>query len=228
MGPRCMSIQPDKILDRYQLFSNAFAHRDHLICYSVKANSNLSILKLLARRGSGFDIVSGGELQRILEVDKKAARRVVFSGVGKTAAEIDLALAAGILIFNVESESEVALLGRAGEPSGASGPGSPSGSTRMFLRRRILIYLPVCASTSSESTSKPRGRSTRKSNDRDTSIRSGSACTSDPRSRVPSLLGPRSPGWPSLSANLKGTGSRSSSWMPAAGWVSTTGARPPL
>ena len=79
-----------QILDRYQLFANAFGHRDHLICYSVKANSNLSILKLLAERGSGFDIVSGGELLRILEVNKKAARRVVFSGVGKTAEEIDL------------------------------------------------------------------------------------------------------------------------------------------
>jgi diaminopimelate decarboxylase len=99
-----------QILDRYRLFSQAFAHRDHLICYSVKANSNLSILKLLADKGSGFDIVSGGELERILEVNKKAARRVVFSGVGKTAPEIDLALAARILIFNVESESEVALL----------------------------------------------------------------------------------------------------------------------
>jgi diaminopimelate decarboxylase len=105
-----------QILDRYQLFSSAFAHRDHLICYSVKANSNLSILKLLAGQGSGFDIVSGGELLRILEVNKKAARRVVFSGVGKTAEEIDLALAAGILIFNVESESELALLAeRAGK-----------------------------------------------------------------------------------------------------------------
>jgi diaminopimelate decarboxylase len=100
----------EQILDRYRLFSEAFAHRDHLICYSVKANSNLSILRLLADKGSGFDIVSGGELERILEVNKKAARRVVFSGVGKTAPEIDLALAAGILIFNVESESEVALL----------------------------------------------------------------------------------------------------------------------
>jgi diaminopimelate decarboxylase len=100
----------EQILDRYKLFSEAFAHRDHLICYSVKANSNLSILKLLAGKGSGFDIVSGGELERILEVNKKAARRVVFSGVGKTAPEIDRALAAGILIFNVESESEVALL----------------------------------------------------------------------------------------------------------------------
>jgi diaminopimelate decarboxylase len=99
-----------QILDRYRLFSNAFAHQDHLICYSVKANSNLSILKLLASQGSGFDIVSGGELLRILAVNKKAARRVVFSGVGKTAEEIDLALAAGILIFNAESESEVSLL----------------------------------------------------------------------------------------------------------------------
>jgi diaminopimelate decarboxylase len=99
-----------QILSRYRLFSKAFAHRDHLICYSVKANSNLSILKLLADQGSGFDIVSGGELERILEVNKKAARRVVFSGVGKTAPEIDLALAAGILIFNVESESEVTML----------------------------------------------------------------------------------------------------------------------
>jgi diaminopimelate decarboxylase len=99
-----------QILDRYRLFSNAFGHRDHLICYSVKANSNLSILKLLARQGSGFDIVSGGEFLRILEVNKKAASRVVFSGVGKTAAEMDLALKAGILIFNLESESEVALL----------------------------------------------------------------------------------------------------------------------
>jgi diaminopimelate decarboxylase len=99
-----------QILNRYRLFSEAFAHRDHLICYSVKANSNLSILKLLADKGSGFDIVSGGELERILLVNKKAARRVVFSGVGKTAPEIDLALASGILIFNVESESEVELL----------------------------------------------------------------------------------------------------------------------
>ena len=99
-----------QVVDRYRLFGNAFGHRDHLICYSVKANSNLSILKLLANQGSGFDIVSGGELLRILEVNKKAARRVVFSGVGKTVEEIDLALAAGILIFNAESEAEVALL----------------------------------------------------------------------------------------------------------------------
>jgi diaminopimelate decarboxylase len=101
-----------QILDRYRLFAQAFAKRDHLICYSVKANSNLAILKLLANEGSGFDIVSGGELQRILEVRKRAASRVVFSGVGKTAEEMDLALKAGILIFNVESEAEAELLAR--------------------------------------------------------------------------------------------------------------------
>jgi len=99
-----------QILERYRLFARAFAGRDHLICYAVKANSNLSILRLLAREGSGFDIVSGGELERILTVSKAAARRAVFSGVGKTAPEIDLALKAGILIFNVESEAEVDLL----------------------------------------------------------------------------------------------------------------------
>jgi diaminopimelate decarboxylase len=101
-----------QILNRYRLFANAFAKRDHLICYSVKANPNLSILKLLAKAGSGFDIVSGGELLRVLQADKRAAGRVVFSGVGKTAEEIDLALSAGILIFNVESEAEAELLAR--------------------------------------------------------------------------------------------------------------------
>lgn len=99
-----------QIVQRFELFSHAFARRRPLICYSVKANSNLSILRLLARRGSGFDIVSGGELERVLQVSKSSARRVVFSGVGKTAAEMDLALRAGILIFNVESEAEAALL----------------------------------------------------------------------------------------------------------------------
>lgn len=107
-----------QILDRYRLFAQAFAGRDHLICYAVKANSNLSILRLLAREGAGFDIVSGGELERLLTVSKTAARRAVFSGVGKTAPEIDLALQAGILIFNVESEAEVELLSERAEKLG--------------------------------------------------------------------------------------------------------------
>lgn len=95
---------------RYKAFDVAFRGVPHTICYSVKANSNLSILKVLARLKSGFDVVSGGELERVLRADRSAARRVVFSGVGKTREEIDLALKSGILIFNVESESELSIL----------------------------------------------------------------------------------------------------------------------
>ncbi|HET9695579.1 MAG TPA: diaminopimelate decarboxylase [Terriglobales bacterium] len=98
------------IRERFKLFDGAFRSIAHTVCYSVKANSNLSILKLLAGLGSGFDIVSGGELERVMLVDRKAASRVVFSGVGKTREEMDLALKAGILMFNVESEGEGELL----------------------------------------------------------------------------------------------------------------------
>jgi diaminopimelate decarboxylase len=99
-----------QIAARLGLFQHALAGRDHLVCYAVKANSALAILKLLADRGAGFDIVSSGELERVLAAAPEAAGRVVFSGVGKTAAEIDLALRAGILQFNVESQAELALL----------------------------------------------------------------------------------------------------------------------
>ncbi len=98
------------VRERYQLFESAFRGCEHTICYSVKANSNLSILKLLAKMGSGFDIVSGGELYRVQSAAKKATSKVVFSGVGKQAEEMDAALAAGIQLFNVESSSELDLL----------------------------------------------------------------------------------------------------------------------
>jgi diaminopimelate decarboxylase len=100
----------DQIVERLGLFQKALKGRDHLVCYAVKANSALAILKLLAGRGAGFDIVSGGELERVKAAAPEAQERVVFSGVGKTAAEIDLALKAGILQFNVESEAELGLL----------------------------------------------------------------------------------------------------------------------
>ena len=104
----------DQIVERLRLFQQALAGRDHLVCYAVKANSSLAVLKLLAGRGAGFDIVSGGELERVKAAAPEAVERVVFSGVGKTAAEIDLALNTGILQFNVESEAELGLLaGRA-------------------------------------------------------------------------------------------------------------------
>jgi diaminopimelate decarboxylase len=100
----------DQMVERLHLFQEALSGRDHLVCYAVKANSALAILKLLAREGAGFDIVSGGELERVIAAAPEAVNRVVFSGVGKTAEEIDRALAAGILEFNVESEAELELL----------------------------------------------------------------------------------------------------------------------
>ncbi len=98
------------ILSRLQLFQSAFAAIPHTICYAVKANSSLAILKLLAAHGAGFDIVSGGELARVQRSAKAAVKKTVFAGVGKLVPEIDAALIAGILLFNVESESELALL----------------------------------------------------------------------------------------------------------------------
>jgi diaminopimelate decarboxylase len=90
----------------YREFSEACSGRDVLICYSVKANSNLAVLNLLARLGSGFDIVSGGELARVLAAGGSAAK-TVFSGVGKSETELRAALDAGVLCFNVESEEEL-------------------------------------------------------------------------------------------------------------------------
>ena len=92
------------IRERVRIFSQAFRQARHTICYSVKANSNLSLLRMLARLDCGFDVVSGGELERVLAVSRNAAKHVVFSGVGKTREELLVALRAGILLFNVESE----------------------------------------------------------------------------------------------------------------------------
>ncbi len=98
------------IRKRLESFEKVFRDFPHTICYSVKANSNVSILRLLAGQGCGFDVVSGGELERVLVADRRAARRVVFSGVGKSRDEMTAALKAGILLFNVESESELWVL----------------------------------------------------------------------------------------------------------------------
>jgi diaminopimelate decarboxylase len=98
------------IRQRIRLFQRAFHAVPHMLCYAVKANSALAILRLLAGEGSGFDVVSGGELERVMAVDPAAVSRVVFSGIGKTEHEMDLALKADILQFNVESEEELDLL----------------------------------------------------------------------------------------------------------------------
>jgi len=100
----------DDIRSRVSMLTREFAGVDHTICYAVKANSSLAILRMLAGLGCGFDIVSGGELERVRRAASDALPRVVFSGVGKQAWEMDAALNAGILLFNVESEAELELL----------------------------------------------------------------------------------------------------------------------
>jgi len=106
-GTPCYVYSAQSILDAWHAYDDAFGDMPHTVCYAVKANSSLAVLSLLARAGSGFDIVSGGELFRVLQAGGDPSR-IVFSGVGKTAAEIEMALRAGILNFNCESEGELA------------------------------------------------------------------------------------------------------------------------
>jgi len=112
---------------RLRAFDAAFRGHPHTLCYSVKANSSLAILRLVARAGHGFDVVSGGELERVLRARPRSAGKVVFSGVGKSRDEIVLALRSDILLFNVESASELRVLAE----------------TAARLRRRARIAIRV-------------------------------------------------------------------------------------
>ncbi len=116
-GTPCYVYSRAALMDGMNQFKNALQGKEHLICYAVKANSNLAILNVFARMGAGFDIVSGGELKRVLAAGGDA-RKVVFSGVGKTVAEMRMALDANILCFNVESAAE---LDRLNEVAGSMG-----------------------------------------------------------------------------------------------------------
>ena len=100
----------DAIRERVQMLQTGFASVENTLCYAVKANSSLAILKLLSEQGCGFDIVSGGELERVRRAAPASLPRVVFSGVGKQVWEMDAALNADILLFNVESEAELEVL----------------------------------------------------------------------------------------------------------------------
>lgn len=108
-GTPCYVYSAQSILDAYHAYDHALDGLPHTICFAVKANSTLGVLSLLAKAGAGFDIVSGGELFRVLKAGGDPGR-VVFSGVGKTAEEIEYALNSGIHSFNCESEAELALL----------------------------------------------------------------------------------------------------------------------
>ncbi len=105
----------------WNAFDHALGEHPHLVCYAVKANSNLAVLALLARLGSGFDIVSGGELARVIRAGGDPSR-VVFSGVGKSIAEMEQALQAGIRCFNVESAAELVRLNEVAAAHGVSAP----------------------------------------------------------------------------------------------------------
>ncbi|MBL8498941.1 diaminopimelate decarboxylase [Nitrosomonas sp. JL21] len=120
-GTPCYVYSRNALTQAYQEFDSAFADRNHLICYAVKANSNIAILNLLARLGSGFDIVSGGELQRVIRAGGDP-HKTVFSGVGKTIDEMKMALDIGILCFNVESEAELVALNHVANSMGKIAP----------------------------------------------------------------------------------------------------------
>lgn len=105
----------------FKVFDQAFAKARHIVCFSVKANSNLALLRVFAKEGSGFDIVSGGELFRALKVGADP-KKIVFSGVGKKKEEIEYALEAGILMFNVESEEELFALNEIAASIGKKAP----------------------------------------------------------------------------------------------------------
>ena len=105
-GTPCYVYSKNSIETNFNRFKYAFGERKNLVCYAVKANSNIAIINILAQLGSGFDIVSGGELSRVLAAGGDASK-IVFSGVGKTHAEINYALEQKIKCFNVESESEL-------------------------------------------------------------------------------------------------------------------------
>lgn len=120
-GTPCYLYSRATIERHWKAFDDSLGERPHLVCYAVKANSNLAVLNVLARLGSGFDIVSVGELERVLRAGG-SADKIVFSGVGKTADEMRRALDVGIRCFNVESQAELYLLETIAREKGVQAP----------------------------------------------------------------------------------------------------------
>ncbi len=120
-GTPCWVYSRHALEAAFDEFQQELIGLDSLVCYAVKANSNLAVLDVLARRGAGFDIVSAGELKRVLAAGADP-RKIVFSGVGKTSAEMELALGIGILCFNVESAAELERLNAVAESAGKKAP----------------------------------------------------------------------------------------------------------
>ena len=142
--------------DHLQKIQEAYSDLTPMICYSVKACGNINILQILAQAGSGFDIVSGGELYRVLQAGGEPSK-IVYAGVGKTDAEIIEALNADIAYFNIESEAELQNLIRLAKRTGKTTK-QLCGSTRMLTRKRIGIPLPARRKPNSASVSSERKR----------------------------------------------------------------------
>ena len=120
-GTPCYLYSRATIERHWKAFDSALGKQPHLVCYAVKANSNLAVLNVLAKLGSGFDIVSIGELERVLRAGGRADK-IVFSGVGKTEEEMKRALDIGIRCFNVESQAELQLLEQVAKQKGVQAP----------------------------------------------------------------------------------------------------------
>src|SRR5262245_12172546 len=146
----------------YRVFTDAFAGEKVLVCYAMKANSNQSVLRTLAKLGAGADVVSGGELKRALAAGIPASK-ILFSGVGKLEEELRAALAADILCINVESEPELELLSRAAVEAGTNARrrAVPCAPPRTSLPARTRTFPPASPRTSSVFPSHTRAPSTR-------------------------------------------------------------------
>lgn len=121
VGTPCYVYSRAALRESYRAYARGFGRTPHLVCYSVKACSNIAILRVLANEGAGFDVVSGGELERVIRAGGDAGK-VVFSGVGKTEEEIHRAIVAGILAFNVESPGEIDVINRIAGKLGRRAP----------------------------------------------------------------------------------------------------------
>jgi len=139
-GTPCYVYSRATLERHWRAFDEAFNAHPHLVCFAVKANSNLAVLNVLARLGSGFDIVSVGELERVLAAGGDAGK-VVFSGVGKRVDEMRRALEVGIRCFNIESAPELERLDQVAGEMGLQAP-IAVGSTLMSMRVRTPTSQP--------------------------------------------------------------------------------------
>src|SRR5512143_3900972 len=121
VGTPCYIYSHNTLARHFKVFDDAFDGAPHIICFAMKANSNISVVKTFANLGGGADVVSGGELYRALKAGVPACK-VVYAGVGKTRAEIEYALKSGILMFNIESEEELAAIDETAGSLGLKAP----------------------------------------------------------------------------------------------------------